>query len=357
MSSEEAISVAVNRLKIPFYSDVAPVTEYYSTGERYLPVLVFQLRDELITKWFEVRVSLHTGDIALSKDFKRGFTYDAIELPNKSPDDGFNTIVNPENIQSSPKGWTEGFGLIGNNVEVKSNEGRTFGTATRGVFSASFDPTSPPETLKNLEAGATNAFYVTNMVHDTLYLYGFTERAGNFQMNNFNKGGKEKDPIIITVQSSKETNNAHFYSPPDGQPGVLSLHLYTATDPNRDPALDNTILIHELTHGLSSRLTGGAHESLCMEGIESLGLSEGYSDIVALIFTAKPEDTRNTEKVIGGYVKGNPRGARTMMIQSCDPTFASARDAMIAADFAYYGGVNKRLIIKGFSKRGLGSIS
>ncbi|KAH9264546.1 hypothetical protein BASA83_011947 [Batrachochytrium salamandrivorans] len=47
----------------------------------------------------------------------------------------------------------------------------------------------------------------------------------------------------------------------------------------------------------------------------------------------------------------------TMMIQSCDPTFASARDAMIAADFAYYGGVNKRLIIKGFSKRGLGSIS
>ncbi|KAH9264548.1 hypothetical protein BASA83_011949 [Batrachochytrium salamandrivorans] len=129
MSSEEAISVAVNRLKIPFYSDVAPVTEYYSTGERYLPVLVFQLRDELITKWFEVRVSLHTGDIALSKDFKRGFTYDAIELPNKSPDDGFNTIVNPENIQSSPNGWTEGYRLIGNNVEVKSNEGRTFGNS------------------------------------------------------------------------------------------------------------------------------------------------------------------------------------------------------------------------------------
>ncbi|KAH9246060.1 hypothetical protein BASA81_016424 [Batrachochytrium salamandrivorans] len=259
MSSEEAISVAVNRLKIPFYSDVAPVTEYYSTGERYLPVLVFQLRDELITKWFEVRVSLHTG-------------------------------------------------LIGNNVEVKSNEGRTFGTATRGVFSASFDPMSPPETLKNLEAGATNAFYVTNMVHDTLYLYGFTERAGNFQENNFNKGGKEKDPIIITVQSSKETNDAFFYSPPDGQPGVLSLHLYTATNPNRDPALDNTMLIHELTHGLSSRLTGGAHENLCMEGVESRGLSEGYSDIVALIFTAKPEDTRNTEKVIGGYVKGDPGG-------------------------------------------------
>ncbi|KAH6560976.1 hypothetical protein BASA62_010139 [Batrachochytrium salamandrivorans] len=44
----------------------------------------------------------------------------------------------------------------------------------------------------------------------------------------------------------------------------------------------------------------------------------------------------------------------TLMIQPCGPTFISARDAMLAADDAYYGGVNKCFILKGFAKRGLG---
>ncbi|KAH6581270.1 hypothetical protein BASA60_002494 [Batrachochytrium salamandrivorans] len=70
------------------------------------------------------------------------------------------------------------------------------------------------------------------------------------------------------------------------------------------------MLIHELSHGLNDRLTGGAHEDLCMTETESLGLGEGYSDMVALIFTAKPEDTRDTRRVIGGYVKGDPKGIR-----------------------------------------------
>ncbi|KAH6595628.1 hypothetical protein BASA50_005710 [Batrachochytrium salamandrivorans] len=47
----------------------------------------------------------------------------------------------------------------------------------------------------------------------------------------------------------------------------------------------------------------------------------------------------------------------TLMIQPCNPTFDSARRAMLAADDAYYGGIHKHLIRKGFAKRGLGSIS
>ncbi|KAH6580594.1 hypothetical protein BASA60_002808, partial [Batrachochytrium salamandrivorans] len=47
----------------------------------------------------------------------------------------------------------------------------------------------------------------------------------------------------------------------------------------------------------------------------------------------------------------------TLMIQPCDPTFNSPADAMLAADDAYYGGIHKHLITKGFAKRGLGSIS
>ncbi|KAH9268983.1 hypothetical protein BASA83_008985 [Batrachochytrium salamandrivorans] len=178
------------------------------------------------------------------------------------------------------------------------------------MFSGVFDPTLPPETPKNLVAGAINVFYVANTFHDTLYQYGFNEPAGNFQRDNFNRGGIGGDPVIINLQDSERKNDASFNTPFDGRSGVLDLHIYTATEPNRDPALDNTVTVHELGHSLSGRLTGGAQTKICMSKTESGGLSEGYSDMMALIFTAKPEDTRSTEKVIGEYVEGISQGMR-----------------------------------------------
>ncbi|KAJ1330001.1 hypothetical protein BSLG_010863 [Batrachochytrium salamandrivorans] len=359
-SSEEAIRAAVDCLKVPFYHDIAPVMEYYSTDDEHIPVWKFQLRDGSITQWLEVNVDANTGGIVSSQDFKRGFTYTAIELPNKSPEDGFSRISQTWSMMCS-------------------------------MHMASL---SRLETSKRITSKG---------------------------------GGIEEDPVIINIQKSDKQNGAYFNTPPDGQSGVLNLHIFTATNPNRDPALDNTLVIHELTHGLSSRLTGGARTKLCMAETESRGLSEGYSDIIALIFMAKPEDTRNTNKVMGEYVKGNPGGVRrypyttdmrvnplkyqnavgetnhynlgeiwatmllevywnfvekygfsanlhdatqkkgnimflqilvgTLMIQPCKLTFDSARDAMLAADYAYYGGIHKHLIRQGFAKRGLGSIS
>ncbi|KAH6560808.1 hypothetical protein BASA62_010242 [Batrachochytrium salamandrivorans] len=404
-SSEEAVKAAVDCLKVPFYHDTAPVKELYVLDDG----------------------GYSTSVVVSKEDFKWGFTYKAIELPDKNPRDGVSEIVDPENLQTSPNGWTEGYRLKGNNVEAKSKRCKTLKTTTKGMFDVELNHISPPQTPKSTAIGVINAFYVANMVHDVLYLYGFNEQAGNFQLDNFGKGGRGGDQIIINVQDSKEANNAYFSTPPDGQPGVLDLHIFTATNPHRDSALDNTIIVHELAHGLSGRLTGGAWTNMCMAETESKGLSEGYSDIAALIFTAKPEDTRNTKKVIGEYVKGDPRGSRkypyttdmdvnhlvyqdavgeeqrhalgeiwavmllevywnlvdkygfsanlhdatqnkgniiflqllvgTLMIQPCNPTFESARVAMLAADDAYYGGIHKHLIRQGFAKRGLGSIS
>ncbi|KAH6562663.1 hypothetical protein BASA60_011033 [Batrachochytrium salamandrivorans] len=261
-------------------------------------------------RWIEVKVNANTGAIVSKKDVKRDFTYTAIELPNESFNDGFSTVVNPENLKSSPNGWTEGYKLKGNNALVKFKRGKTLKTTIRGRFDGVFDPVLPPQTPKNLEAGAVNAFYAANMVHDVLYPYGFNEPAGNFQRDNFNRGGRGGDPVIINVQNSERENYVSFDTFPDGYPGVLNLHISTTTNPNRDSALDNTVMIHELTHGLSSRLTGGAQTKMCMTETESRGLGEGYSDMVALIFTTKPEDTRNTIKVIAEYVEGDQRGNR-----------------------------------------------
>ncbi|KAH9269499.1 hypothetical protein BASA83_008449 [Batrachochytrium salamandrivorans] len=44
-----------------------------------------------------------------------------------------------------------------------------------------------------------------------------------------------------------------------------------------------------------------------------------------------------------------------MMIQPCNPTFLSARNAIISADASYYNGANRCEIIRAFAKRGLGS--
>ncbi|KAI8899570.1 peptidase M36 [Globomyces pollinis-pini] len=43
-----------------------------------------------------------------------------------------------------------------------------------------------------------------------------------------------------------------------------------------------------------------------------------------------------------------------MKLQPCNPTFINARDAILKADEANYGGANKCLIWKAFAKRGLG---
>ncbi|KAJ1342552.1 hypothetical protein BSLG_010696 [Batrachochytrium salamandrivorans] len=297
ISSEEAVRAAVDCLNVPFYRDIAPVMESYWTSNGNILVWRFQSKDDPITRWFEVRVDSNTGVVVLSQDFKMDFTYTAIELPNENPRDGFSEI-------------SDGFELEWNNALVSSEGGMMFKTTTEGIFNMVFDPISPPQTPTNIVVGVINAFYVANMVHDVFYLYGFNERAGNFQWDNFNRGGIGEDPVIINIQNSRRADDASFYTPPDGQPGVLNLHIYTATEPNRDPALDNTILTHELTHGLSRRLTGGARGSICMISIESRGLSEGYSDAIAPIFMAKPEDTHNTEKVMGEYVKERPGGLR-----------------------------------------------
>ncbi|KAH6578550.1 hypothetical protein BASA60_003595 [Batrachochytrium salamandrivorans] len=183
---------------------------------------------------------VNPGAIVSKRTLKGKLPIRRLKLPNENPRDGFSKIVYPENLRSSPNGWTNGYILIGNNVEAVAEGYMTFETTTRGIFKGFLIPHHHQRPPQNLLAGAINAFYVANMVHDVLYHTASTEPAGNFQWDNFGRGGIDRDPVIINVQSSKEKNAASFNTFPDGQSGVLNLHIYTATKPNRDPALDNT---------------------------------------------------------------------------------------------------------------------
>jgi extracellular elastinolytic metalloproteinase len=79
-----------------------------------------------------------------------------------------------------------------------------------------------------------------------------------------------------------------------GNPTPARVHRNTARPPMRVGDLDTATIIHEYSHGVSNRLTGGPNTN-CLTGQEQMG--EGWSDfhaIVALIDTAKddPEGPR-----------------------------------------------------------------
>ncbi|KAH6563925.1 hypothetical protein BASA60_010513 [Batrachochytrium salamandrivorans] len=90
-----------------------------------------------------------------------------------------------------------------------------------------------------------------------------------------------------------------------------------------------------------------------------------------MIVLAKKSDTATTQIPIGAYAENNAAGSRShpyttdMKVNpltygslrsraevhdSCNPTFRSARDAIVAADNDHYKGANKCEILKAFGQ-------
>ena len=123
------------------------------------------------------------------------------------------------------------------------------------------------------DASITQLFYTNNMMHDLFYQYGFNETAGNFQDNNFDRGGRGGDAVIANSQDGSGKNNANFATPPDGLHPKMRMYVWSATKPYRDGDLEAGIIIHEYTHGISTRLTGGSHSMNL--GLPALGRGSG----------------------------------------------------------------------------------
>ncbi|KAJ2917283.1 hypothetical protein MD484_g3107, partial [Candolleomyces efflorescens] len=152
------------------------------------------------------------------------------------------------------------------------------------------------EAKKYINATVTQLFYTSNLVHDLYYRYGFDEVSGNFQQYNFGRGGRENDGVIANAQDGSGYNNANFMTPPDGQNGRMRMYLWNTAIPYRDGDLEAGIVIHELSHGLSTRLTGGPLNSNCLGWGESGGMGEGWGDFLAT--------TIRSNKVYSDYAMG-----------------------------------------------------
>ena len=79
------------------------------------------------------------------------------------------------------------------------------------------------------------------------------------------------DAVIANAQDGSGYNNANFATPPDGQHGKMRMYVWDVTSPKRDGDLEGGIIVHEYSHGMTIRLTGGPANSGCLGFGESGG--------------------------------------------------------------------------------------
>ncbi|HJR07107.1 MAG TPA: M36 family metallopeptidase [Pyrinomonadaceae bacterium] len=263
--------------------------------------------------WYELLVDAHSGELL----FRRNLYVEAAQgtVYTEDPDAGPRQLVSfvGDTTINTTAGWM-GTSTVttGNNVEAyldtnadnapdaNNSAGLSNGHASSATqdFTFPFSTTVDPRTQQ--AAVVTNLFYFNNVMHDFSYNLGFTEAAGNFQTNNYGRGGLAADSVRAEAQDGSGTNNANFATPPDGQRPRMQQYLFTAPAPDRDSSVDSDVVFHEYGHGISNRLIGNGSG---LGGTQSGAMGEGWSDYWAC--------TLNNDGVMGEYVTLNTtRGIR-----------------------------------------------
>jgi extracellular elastinolytic metalloproteinase len=168
-------------------------------------------------------------------------TYNVYPDPIESPNHGSRSIVaSPWVLAASPFGWHDTNGAAGaeftitrgNNVHAQEdqNDNNGTGASPNGTATLTFDfPlnfNNAPAT--NLDAATTNLFYWNNRIHDVWYMYGFDDPSGNFQSNNYGRGGTGNDYVLADAQDGGGTDNANFATPAEGTNPRMQMYLWTA---------------------------------------------------------------------------------------------------------------------------------
>lgn len=423
----------------------AAETESVKARLTYVPTLAglelawrFDIQAYESIHWYDAVVNATTGELLYLQDQVEHATYNVFPRPVQSPLDGSRTlVVDPHDALASPFGWHDTNGVAGaefndtrgNNATVQedANADNAGGFRPSGGVSLNFD--FPFDTAQDpalfQSAAITNAFYWVNLLHDIHYHYGFTEAAGNFQVNNYGQGGAGNDPVIVDIQDGDGGPDS-FFALPDGQSPRMT--LYRKTSPFRDRAFDSDVLIHEFGHGISERLTGGPGNTSALNAVQSRGMGEGWGDWWALMLEQVATDAKLDAYPIGNYAAGFPAngpGIRRypysfnmatnpltlnsfnggavnntqhkageiwcsvlwdmnwllidkygfssdliqgtggnnlalqlvmdgLKLQGTNPSYLSARDAILAADVALTGGQNQTELWTAFARRGMG---
>ncbi len=176
-----------------------------------------------------------------------GGSYRVVAWPAESPSHGeFDLVAKPADLTASQLGWHDTGSqqyttTRGNNVwayldRLDDNRPDPNGEPDGGaalLFDFAYDVEREP--VDNADAAVTSLFYWGNIFHDITYRYGFDEAAGNFQANNFGRGGAGGDAARLETQSGADVcnevnpcvDNANFSTPADGGAGRMQMYEWS----------------------------------------------------------------------------------------------------------------------------------
>ncbi|MCP3981169.1 MAG: hypothetical protein GY716_17865 [bacterium] len=234
------------------------------------------------------------------------------------PDDELTRVTFAPDPVASPQGWlwpgqtmTQGNNFLASiDLDDQDNQNgfKPDGGAPLEFFFPFANEWDEGGVFGDQGVSVTNIFYHLNRFHDYLYDLGFDEASGNFQDDNFGRGGVGGDRVYVDVQDSAnlgQFNNANFIVSPEGENGRIRMFLFSLPK-HRDPSLDSDVILHEYAHGLSTRLVGGALHPGCLFGFQSGALGEGWSDYWAIDDTNDPlVDDPNGPELVAEYAVDN----------------------------------------------------
>lgn len=203
-------------------------------------------------------------------------SYNVYPFTTESPlHGGRQMISSPSDATASPYGWhntldgntsaSVGYKYTntrGNNVFAMDDVdgvNTTVGQFAEGGAALTFDfpyngPTTTPQ--DHLNASITNLFYMNNMMHDVMYKYGFDEKNGNFQRNNYGRGEKtasdqtgdagQGDYVLAEAQDGVALSNANFSTSADGSFGSrMQMFLWDTGGQAPNFKINNTVIAGE----------------------------------------------------------------------------------------------------------------
>jgi hypothetical protein len=230
----------------------------------------------------------------------------------------------------SPSGWLgtgaqTTFTISGNNVssylDADANNAADSGgiSVTNGSFSTAANLTVSPTTTGNKAVAVQNLFYLNNAIHDILYRHGFNEAAGNFQINNFGKGGAGNDPVNAEAQDGSGTDNANFSTPNDGSRPRMQMYLWTG------PGATHEVVVNSVSYGAMGAQFGPALTTAGISGAIAVSAPadgctaiSGVSGKVALIargtcdFATKVKNAQSAGATAAIIYNNDPSGIFTM---------------------------------------------
>jgi hypothetical protein len=176
-----------------------------------------------------------------------GAKYRVFPIPYESPSDGDRVLVeNAADPAASPFGWHDTNGVPGAEFTVtRGNNVHAYADRdNNNIADPGSDPSGGPGLLFDfpLNLGArpldsqpafvTNLFYWNNIVHDVTHNYGFDEASGNFQVNNYGKGGLGADYVRAEAQDGSGRNNANFGTDVEGMRPRMQMFEWRSSAPN-----------------------------------------------------------------------------------------------------------------------------